>query len=176
MATVGANIVSAAAEVEDTSAADATTAPVRTAADARMRPTGDMAQPQDALATTTVPTRRQRAMERPTAHPTPQQRTVAANTVAANIASHSRPKYQHMKASKRRRLTAPPLCISVHCRALNPLLSERAVPVNPSALKESVTHHAVAKQKKDDCQKDYEQEVSTSEGRRLWVSRVRRIQ
>jgi hypothetical protein len=46
---------------------------------------------------------------------------------------------------------------------LFPLLSQGAVPVNPSALKESVTHHAVAEQKKDDCQKDYEQEVSASE-------------
>jgi hypothetical protein len=43
------------------------------------------------------------------------------------------------------------------------LLSKRAIPVNPSALKESVPHHAVAEQEKDDCQKDYEQEVSTSE-------------
>jgi hypothetical protein len=34
-------------------------------------------------------------------------------------------------------------------------LSDGAVPVNPAALKEAVTHHAFAKQKKDDCQEDY---------------------
>ncbi len=56
------------------------------------------------------------------------------------------------------------------------LLSEGAVPVKPAALKESVTHHAVTEQKKEDCQKDYEQEVSTSEGWWLRSFRVRRIQ
>jgi hypothetical protein len=34
-------------------------------------------------------------------------------------------------------------------------LSDGAVPVDPTALKEPVTHHAVTKQKKDDCQDDY---------------------
>ena len=57
-----------------------------------------------------------------------------------------------------------------------PLLSERPVPVIPSALKESVTHHAVAEQKKEDRQQDYKQEVSTSEGWWLRFFRVRRIQ
>jgi hypothetical protein len=40
--------------------------------------------------------------------------------------------------------------------------------VKPAALKEAVPHHAVAKQKKDDCQEDYKQEVSSSEGG--WLS------
>jgi hypothetical protein len=35
------------------------------------------------------------------------------------------------------------------------LLSNGAVPVDPAALKEPVTHHAMAKQKKDDGQADY---------------------
>jgi hypothetical protein len=48
--------------------------------------------------------------------------------------------------------------------------------VAPAALKEAVTHRALAKQKKDDCQDDYKQELSNSE--RGWLSscRVRRIQ
>jgi hypothetical protein len=33
----------------------------------------------------------------------------------------------------------------------------------PAALKETVTHHALAEQKKDDCQDDYKQEPSNSE-------------
>jgi hypothetical protein len=48
------------------------------------------------------------------------------------------------------------------------LLSDGAIPVKPAALKEAVPHHAVAKQKKDDCQEDYKQEVSSSEGG--WLS------
>jgi hypothetical protein len=35
--------------------------------------------------------------------------------------------------------------------------------VVPAALKETVTQHALAKQKKDDCQDDYKQELSNSE-------------
>jgi hypothetical protein len=35
------------------------------------------------------------------------------------------------------------------------LLSDRSVPVDPAALEEAVTHHALAKQKKDGCQHDY---------------------
>jgi hypothetical protein len=48
--------------------------------------------------------------------------------------------------------------------------------VKPAALKEAVTHHAMAKQKKDHCQEDYKEELSNSE--RGWLSsfRVRRIQ
>ncbi len=55
------------------------------------------------------------------------------------------------------------------------LLPDGAVSVKPAALKEAVTHHAVAKEKKDDCQEDYKQEVSHSE--RGWLSscRARRI-
>jgi hypothetical protein len=34
-------------------------------------------------------------------------------------------------------------------------LSDGAVPVDPAALKEAVAHHAMGKQKKDDCQDDY---------------------
>ncbi len=45
----------------------------------------------------------------------------------------------------------------------SPLLPESAVPVNPAASKEVVTHHALAKQKKDDCQDDYKHETSNSE-------------
>jgi hypothetical protein len=47
--------------------------------------------------------------------------------------------------------------------------------VNPATLKKAVTHHAVAEQKKDDCQEDYKQEVSHSERGRPLSSRVRRI-
>jgi hypothetical protein len=48
--------------------------------------------------------------------------------------------------------------------------------VHPFALKEAVTQHGLAKQKKDDWQQDYKQEMSNSE--RGWLSsgRVRRIQ
>jgi hypothetical protein len=31
--------------------------------------------------------------------------------------------------------------------------------VNPAALKEAVTHHAVAEHKEEDCQEEYEQEM-----------------
>jgi hypothetical protein len=55
------------------------------------------------------------------------------------------------------------------------LLSDGAVAMKPSALKEAVTHHAVAEQKKDDCQEDYKQEVSNSERRWLSSCRARRI-
>jgi hypothetical protein len=37
---------------------------------------------------------------------------------------------------------------------------------------EAVTHHAMAKQKKDDCQDDYKQELSNSERGRLSSGRV----
>jgi hypothetical protein len=55
------------------------------------------------------------------------------------------------------------------------LLSDGAVPMEPAAFKEAVTHHALAKQKKDDCQDDYKEELSSSE--RGWLSscRVRRF-
>jgi hypothetical protein len=56
------------------------------------------------------------------------------------------------------------------------LLPDGAVPVNASAFKEAVTHHAVAEQKKDDCQQEYKQEVSSSERGRLWSFRAWRIQ
>jgi len=45
------------------------------------------------------------------------------------------------------------------------LLPEGAVPVNPAAAKEAVTHHALGKQKKDNCQDDYKQQPSRPE---LW--------
>ena len=56
------------------------------------------------------------------------------------------------------------------------LLSDGAVPVKPAAFKKAVMHHALAQQKKDDCQEDYKQELSNSE--RGWLSsgRARRIQ
>jgi hypothetical protein len=56
------------------------------------------------------------------------------------------------------------------------LLAQRAVPVNPLALKEAVTHHAVAEQKKDDGQKNHKEEFSSPERGRPWSFRVGRIQ
>jgi hypothetical protein len=55
------------------------------------------------------------------------------------------------------------------------LLPDGAVPVNPAAFKEAVPHHAVAEQKKQNCQEDYKQEVSTSERWRLVPFRLLRI-
>jgi hypothetical protein len=43
-----------------------------------------------------------------------------------------------------------------------PLPSGGAIPVDPAASKEAVTHHALGKEKKDDCQDDYKQELSNS--------------
>jgi len=56
------------------------------------------------------------------------------------------------------------------------LLSDGAIPVSSAALEEAVSHHAMAKHKKDDCQEDYKQELSNSE--RRWPSprTARRIQ
>jgi hypothetical protein len=54
-------------------------------------------------------------------------------------------------------------------------LSEGAVPVDPAAFKEAVMHHAMDKEKKDDCQKDYEQELSNPERGWLFSFRGRRI-
>jgi hypothetical protein len=48
------------------------------------------------------------------------------------------------------------------------LLSVGAVPVDPASFMEAVTHHALAKQKKDDHQEDYKQDLSNSE--RGWLS------
>jgi hypothetical protein len=48
--------------------------------------------------------------------------------------------------------------------------------VDPAAFMEAVMHHALAKQKKDDCQDDYKQELSNSERGRLSSGRGRRIQ
>jgi hypothetical protein len=45
------------------------------------------------------------------------------------------------------------------------LWSEGAVSVDPAASKEAVTHHALEKEKKDDCQDDYKQELSNPERR-----------
>ena len=61
------------------------------------------------------------------------------------------------------------------------LWSESAVPVEPAACMEAVTHHALGKQKEDNCQDDYEQELSYAElwwhssgrGGRIRVSRHR---
>ena len=55
------------------------------------------------------------------------------------------------------------------------LLSNGAVPVKPAALKEAVTHHAVAQPKKQDRKQEYKQELSGSERGWLSSSRVRRI-
>jgi hypothetical protein len=43
-----------------------------------------------------------------------------------------------------------------------------AVPVVPATFMEVVMHHALAKQKKDDCQDNHKQELSPSE--RGWLS------
>jgi hypothetical protein len=56
------------------------------------------------------------------------------------------------------------------------LLSDGAVPVDPAALKEAVTHHALGKQKKDECQHDYKHETSNSEVGWLSFRGARRIQ
>ncbi len=57
------------------------------------------------------------------------------------------------------------------------LLSDGAIPVSPAALKEAVTHHALTQKKKDDCQNEYKQELSSSERGWLsfWRSRIHRI-
>jgi hypothetical protein len=55
-----------------------------------------------------------------------------------------------------------------HGREERLLLSDGAVPVKPAAFKEAVMHHALAKQKKEDCQEECEQELSNSE--RGWLS------
>ena len=51
------------------------------------------------------------------------------------------------------------------------LLSDGAVPVSSAALEEAVSHHTMAKHKKDDCQEDYKQELSNS--KRGWLSSCR---
>jgi hypothetical protein len=43
------------------------------------------------------------------------------------------------------------------------LWSDGAISADPTACMEAVTHHALGKQKKDDCQKNYKQELSNSE-------------
>lgn len=48
--------------------------------------------------------------------------------------------------------------------------------MNSAAFKEAVTHHAVAEQKKDHCQQEYKQKVSSTERGRFVSFRVRRIQ
>jgi hypothetical protein len=52
--------------------------------------------------------------------------------------------------------------------ALIALSSDGTVSVEPTAFEEAVTHHALAKQKKDDRQDDPNQELSNSE--RGWLS------
>jgi hypothetical protein len=48
------------------------------------------------------------------------------------------------------------------------LLSDGAVPVFPATLKEAMTHHTLPKQKKDDRQDSYKQELPNSE--KEWLS------
>ena len=55
------------------------------------------------------------------------------------------------------------------------LWPDGAVPVGPAASKEAVTHHALAKQKNDDCQNDYKHDTSNSEPGWLSFCRGRRI-
>jgi len=47
--------------------------------------------------------------------------------------------------------------------------------VDPAASKEAVMHHAMDKEKKNDCQDDYKQELSDSERGWFFSFRVRRI-
>lgn len=47
--------------------------------------------------------------------------------------------------------------------------------MDPSTAKEAVMDHTLAKKEKDDCQDDYEQELSNSERRWFWSSSGRRI-
>jgi hypothetical protein len=54
-------------------------------------------------------------------------------------------------------------------------LDDCAVPVDPAAFKEAVMHHAIDKEKKDDRQKDYKQELSNPERGWLFSFRGRRI-
>ena len=56
------------------------------------------------------------------------------------------------------------------------LLSDGAVPVDALASTETMTHHALAEQKKDGCQRDYKHELSNSERGWLRSSMVLRIQ
>ena len=56
------------------------------------------------------------------------------------------------------------------------LLSFGAVPVDPAAFMETVTHHALAKQKEDDRQDDHNEELSNSERGWLRFWRACRIQ
>jgi hypothetical protein len=56
-----------------------------------------------------------------------------------------------------------------------PLLSDGTVPVKPATFKEAVTHHAVAKQKKEDCQQECKHKLSNSERRWPSSSRARRV-
>ena len=55
------------------------------------------------------------------------------------------------------------------------LWSDGAVRVNPAASKEPVMHHAFDKEKKDECQGDYKQELSNPERGGLFSFRGRRI-
>jgi hypothetical protein len=43
------------------------------------------------------------------------------------------------------------------------LLSDGTVPVDALTSKKAMTHHALAEQKKDDCQDNYKYELSNSE-------------
>jgi len=47
--------------------------------------------------------------------------------------------------------------------------------MDPSTAKEPVMDHALGKEEKDDCQDDYKQELSNSEGGWLWSSSDRRF-
>jgi hypothetical protein len=47
--------------------------------------------------------------------------------------------------------------------------------MDPAASKEAVMHHAIDKERKNDCQDDYEQELSNPERGWLFSFRVRRI-
>jgi len=49
------------------------------------------------------------------------------------------------------------------------------LPVDPATSKEAVMHHALAKQKKADYQRDYKQEPYNCEPARLWSCKALRI-
>jgi len=56
---------------------------------------------------------------------------------------------------------------TINLAASSPLWHDGAVPVDPAAFMEAVTHHALCEQKKDECQDDYKQKRSNSEPGRL---------
>jgi hypothetical protein len=59
--------------------------------------------------------------------------------------------------------TTPDGHAAIHLAASSLLWYDPAVPIDPAAFMEAVTHHALCEQKKDECQDDYEQQRSDSD-------------